>query len=364
LVVSDLVASAVASALTVERKAEARVVPTNPHAVELYLRGKAEYRRDTQEGVINALRLFEQAYELAPKDAIIGSAAVLAGLRFGFLNTVDDETALSKQEERIRELLTAAPHLPDPHLAQAALFIRKLCPRRALASVRKALLLCANHAEAHVYLGRILLEVGDAADALRRLEGAFHLDPSARGVARDLTRGYAFCGNWEGVDRMLAECFRNEGASVNHCTLRIRMANWRKAPSLVASYLAEAENSGYEVNPLAFLRLSALGVRDDLGTKELAAFEELHRVIDRRSVSFRLLAKQIAVEVLAGSSGTKEAALGYLDAVVQLGLQDRNWLDHCPALAPLRGTETFRRAHGILSERAEEALRGMSDPIS
>jgi Flp pilus assembly protein TadD len=61
---------------------------------------------------------------------------------------------------------------------------------RATREFRTAILLNANDAEAHYELGKIDVESGDAASAIRELEAAAKLTPERPAVHRELAAAY------------------------------------------------------------------------------------------------------------------------------------------------------------------------------
>src|SRR4029078_9616174 len=86
LSINDEAAQAIAEALTLDREAEARVLPTNPEAVDLYVRARHEYRNFWMDRQGRALELFEKAEAISPGDPMIlsGKAMVMARRAFYF----------------------------------------------------------------------------------------------------------------------------------------------------------------------------------------------------------------------------------------------------------------------------------------
>ncbi|MBI4953667.1 MAG: protein kinase, partial [Myxococcales bacterium] len=67
LAVNDEAAAAIAAALTVEHQKSERDAPSDPRAVELYLRARHEYRKFWPEHQRRAIEHFDQALALAPR---------------------------------------------------------------------------------------------------------------------------------------------------------------------------------------------------------------------------------------------------------------------------------------------------------
>ena len=76
------------------------------------------------------------------------------------------------------------------------------------------------------------------------------------------------------------------------------------------------------------------------------------------SLRARQFAAQIGVEYYC-TGRDYEPAFAALREVIDLGIADLMWLDHCPLLAPLRDHEDYAALHAIVSERTARIRRAL-----
>jgi serine/threonine protein kinase/tetratricopeptide (TPR) repeat protein len=363
LVVSDLVARAVAEALTVSARADERAVPSSAEAVELYLRGRAAYRRDRIDDVEEAAALLDRATALAPHDPQVLAACALAHNRVAFVrasagtsNAGDDRPLLLAQQA-----VRLAPRLPDAHVALGANHLRRSELRHAIVAFRTALHCDAEHADALGYLGRVLADVGDLRVATRLLERALANDPATRGILRDLVRAYALAERWSDVEEQLVLLEAREGKNLAVYVTRLRLACWKRDAD-VGRHLASQLN-GFEPNAQGYLRIAAIGAVGLATPDDVAHVRLVLRMSSQTAPGFAILSAQLVVESMT-TTGQLEVALEALAHAVDLGLGDANWANLCPALAALRERPEFRALTARIDARAQQALLGMSEPIA
>ena len=226
-VVNDEVAKAIADALTVDLASPAREAPTDPVAVELYLKARVEYRKFWVQHVREAVRLLEQALERAPNDPTILAGYASALARMAFAGAENAGLAKAAAERA----LAAAPHLPEAHLAMAHAVFQLGDGPAAVKCLRQAITRAPALAEAHAVLGMILSETGPLNDALRELETAFSLDPAASSVSRNLSRIVFLRGDWGRALELMEKTRQIEGDASYWANLA-RLVMWRKDDAL------------------------------------------------------------------------------------------------------------------------------------
>jgi eukaryotic-like serine/threonine-protein kinase len=96
LPVSDEVAQSIAEALTLGAQSAARQPASDPRAIELYLRARAESRR-LWEAPTRAIELYEQAHRLAPEDATILASYARARTRRWFFDGGAEEGRVARE---------------------------------------------------------------------------------------------------------------------------------------------------------------------------------------------------------------------------------------------------------------------------
>ena len=158
----------------------ARQQTDSPEAYDAYLRGQRQESFFTKEGNLESLRLFERAIELDP-------AFVAAMGRLATAHTLAAENGWSPAPEESMETARVLAEkavaldddLPQAHWAVARVYSRKRLfdGDRAIASLRKAIALDPNYADAHAMLSNILNFVGRSEEALGQIEQAMRLNP-------------------------------------------------------------------------------------------------------------------------------------------------------------------------------------------
>ncbi len=158
----------------------ARQLTDNAEAYDYYIRGLRQESFFTQEGNLESRRMFERAIELDPAFATaygrLATAHSLAAEN-GWSPAPDEslETARLLAERAI----ALDDNLPQAHWAAARVYSRRQVfdGERALASLRKAIVLDPNYADAHAMLANVLMRVGRAEEALGQIERAMRLNP-------------------------------------------------------------------------------------------------------------------------------------------------------------------------------------------
>jgi tetratricopeptide (TPR) repeat protein len=272
----------------------------------------------------------------------------------------DDQGAAHALARKAAEL---APQLPDVHVALGAVELRSGSHRSAIRCFRRALQLKPDHADALGYLGRVLLEVGDLEQAVRMLERTLTIDPETRGVARDLARGLALLGRWDEAHAVLERAAASEGSGVAYDVARSRLAAWEGDRETVLRVHAELLRRDYTDQLRGFIVCAGLAaMQNDEARALLATSRGLLTSAAPSAPTIRMLASQVLAEAASGLGDTALAREA-LDFAIDAGLVDRNWLDRCPALAALREEGTLTAQRATLAARAEEAVRGLVDPL-
>src|SRR4029079_1133841 len=84
LSINDEAARAIAEALTLDRDTALRAAPSDPLAIDLYLRARHEYRKFWPDHLRRAIELFDQAAGIAPGDPMILAGRATALARYAF----------------------------------------------------------------------------------------------------------------------------------------------------------------------------------------------------------------------------------------------------------------------------------------
>jgi serine/threonine-protein kinase len=355
LAINNETARAIASALTLDGGGTRtlREVPRDPMVIDLYIRARHEYRKFWAEPMERSIALFERALATAPDDPLLlaGMASALARRAF-FVG----EEGIARARAFAERAVAAAPNQGEAHLALGSVLFQVGDAEDAARVLRRAVLLSPGQAEVHAALGRLLAEAGAFAEAIPRLEAALALDPDAPLARPELMRAHALAGSWEASDRV-ADGLRDSEGATGFWTLRARIALWRRQPDLAERHLRQIPAANAPPTSVAGLLLEvATTRRAPEGWPAHAALSSEDAGVRRRS--FRL---QIAAEV-AAFLGDDETARGALQVAADGGLIDLAWLERCPLFEGLRADPRYASIHGRVKRRADRILEAYHTP--
>jgi serine/threonine-protein kinase len=355
LAVNDEAANAIAEALTLTGVPKARVAPSDPVAVDLYLRATHEFHQFWLENVKRAVELYEQALELAPNDPTILAACARARTRIVFFGGEGAGKMLELAREAAERAVAGAPEMGESWLALATVRLMGGDAAGAVRAVVTALARSKGLAPAHDLLGRILIEVGRTEEALAHLRTAISIDPSAAVVRFEVARALALLGNWAEVDRLMDQPITQPSDVIGRFLFRARLCLWRgemhpdldNPPSL-------GPEMGALGDPAALFEL--------FRTRELTeAYRELLDSSAERSnpgSRRRTLFFQVNAEIYAYVFEV-DHSLRSIAAAIEAGLIDLFWMDRCPVLEPVRKDARFLPLRAQVSRRADEIIAAL-----
>ena len=200
LAIAEQLGRDIASALSARATGNHR--PTDPRAVDLYLRARAELRRFWGDHAQNAADLLDRAASFAPSSPPILGALAVATVQ-AWLMRGEPELAARARDAVERALPTGHG---EAFLASALLKLNEGDLEGAAAALGTALVRAPMSAPAHETAGKILIEVHAESEGRYHLETALALDPGrANIIGGELGRLDALQGKWDAAD---ARCHR------------------------------------------------------------------------------------------------------------------------------------------------------------
>ncbi len=355
LAVGDEVARAVGDALTVDASRSPRAAPTDPVALDLYMRGRYEYQRAGFSANARALELLEQAYHRAPKDARIVAGYALALVRKFSIEEVQglDEIAMA----RVQEALALDPELAEARVGLASLHINRGEVVAGAEQLRAALRRSPSAPDALDLRGRLLVEVGRPLEGIASLERARELEPHLGHINVIIARTRALMGEWEASDALLHDIPANHFDATMAWITRARLVMWRRDPALGAAFLSEFDATGsavvepYRQSVRSMAQLNQVrAITPEILADVSRTLPQSNRV-PRRAMFFA----QIRTEVMC-AAGEAVLAKKMLHDADAHGLCDTLWFERCPLLALIKddpevqavGTRAAARALRIL----------------
>lgn len=300
-----------------------------PEAFNLYLKGRYQWHRRTEQSLRAAADYFGQAVELAPDyaraHAGLGDAWAVLGF-YDFLPPRDAFPAAAAAAQRALEL---EPALGEPHatIGYVALYHDWNWPR-AEREFQRAIELEPGYSTGHQWYANFLTAMGRFDEAVTRMESAMELDPLSvianaalgwvlyyagdydRAVAQctralELDPAFALAYLWRGLAQEqrgdmtaalpdLEEAVRLSGGSTLHVALHARalaLAGHLHEARALMQQLEAREGTDY-LPPYEMAKL-----HDALGDTE-AALESLERAYEHRSHSIAFLAVDPQLERL------------------------------------------------------------------
>ena len=360
LLINDAAAEAIAEALTVHFAVKPRAAPTDPVAIDLYLRASHELAKFLRANVARAVELYEEALAHAPNDPTILSGCARARVRLAFFGGEHAHELFELAEEAAERAVSGAPENGESWAALAsARFMGGDAPG-AIRAVRSALARAPGLAHAQELLGRILLEAGETTVAVVHLHAALSIDPSALQPRWELVRLHALSGNWAEADALLDLPAENPAGRVMNFLFRSRLSLWRghdhpdldNAPPLGPEFGAFADRA--EFRKVVLTRELSDSYRDALEASARAAEPGSRR---------RVLFFQLSAELLAYVFEV-DGALASMKEAVEAGLLDLLWMDRCPVLDAVRKDARFEPLRVEVEARAQRVRLALVDTIT
>ncbi|WP_437597008.1 protein kinase domain-containing protein [Sorangium sp. So ce590] len=349
LAVSDDAASAISGALTVDAASRDREAPSDPRAIDLYLRARHQLRHLWYGDAAPAVALFEEALSFSPNDPNILSGYAVASARL-MAARGDGRAQLAKAQQAAERAIAQAPSLGEPWVALATVRFSASDPVGAVPALRKALQCAPSLAKAHELLGRILLEAGLVNEAVFRLDTALSLDPGELFPRWELARGRALLGDWAAAGALLDMPTEDPSSRFHKAIMRARFGLWHGAP-----FSVDELPHGMDNVPVQYARL----YRDVLATSRLSDEQRafLRSTADGSEPGSRLrpLFLQMYAEILA-FLGEDDALFRTLASAVEAGLFDALWMQRCAVLDRARADARFAPLRARVEERAAAVI--------
>jgi eukaryotic-like serine/threonine-protein kinase len=351
LTVADELARGIASALSA--RATAVTKPTDPRAVELYLRARAELRRFWGVHAETAAGLLEQAVGYAPSSPPILGAYAYAAVQAWVMRA---EPALLPRARAAVDRALASGH-GEAFLASAQYLFNRGESERAAADLARALIRTPMSAQSHELAGKILLEIDGPSAALHHYETARGLDPGrSQVIDNDVARLNALEGNWDEADRRIDALLADPDPSIQQLGFinKARQTMWRgpveKIREMSRVFLAR-------VNPSSVPAFRFVGQLDRGGELDPEAWRRtLNEVVDADVPQRQLLIRtQIYVEI-ALAFDQPDLAVEALERLNELGFMDITWLDKCPLMEKIVERKPYLRVRREVGERAARVL--------
>ncbi|NUS97342.1 MAG: protein kinase, partial [Gemmatimonadaceae bacterium] len=182
------------------RTPQPRRYRASPAAYRLYLKGRYEWNRRTQEGVGAAIHYFEQAMAEDPRYALAYTGLADAYALGVDYRSVPAGPGLEAAKEYARKAIAIDDSLAEAHASLAwAMFVYDWDWAGAEREFRRAIDLDPRYAPAHQWYAFLLVSRGAFGDALVEGHTAVELDPGSVSARRTLGWAYYYARRWDGA---------------------------------------------------------------------------------------------------------------------------------------------------------------------
>ena len=351
LQLSEQLGRGVAQAMSTRATVATR--PTDPRAVDLYLRARAELRRFWGTHALAAADLLEQAAEHAPTSPPILGAYALAATQAWIMR---GQPELIERARAAIERGLATGH-GEAFLGAAVFALNRGDLEAGARDLAVALARAPMSAHAHEIAGRVLIELAALGEGRGHLETAAGLDPGrAQIIATDLVRLDALANQWEAADRRLAALLADPDPAVAQlgAASTARLAGWRRDLQGVITAGSSFTPRVGDNAPRMVVFVRDTYARGSMDLDEWARLRDGFLAEDkpRRMQIFGL---QLLTEMSA-VLGEPERSLEALARSIDLGLIDLTWLDACPVFHGLRGDPRWQAMRAEVAARATRVL--------
>ena len=243
--VQDEIAAAIVDKLRIELAPQEQALavrdkaPTqNVEAYELYLQGRAIWKRRGEDNLKRAIDLYQRALSLDPgfaraHAALASTYVVLPGYT---REDGDKDTYMPLAESAARQALSIDPKIGEAHAVLAQLNAQRGDLLDAESGFFFAISLEPNEATPHHWYSLLLGRVGRLQQALEQARRAYELDPTSAIIAANLAAMYLMQGDDEQAlrfSRLASELGMDTKQIGVEAAVAMRRGQWQEAKRLI-----------------------------------------------------------------------------------------------------------------------------------
>ena len=340
--------------LQISPQASARLAsrrPIQPEAYELYLKGRFEWNKLSDESVRKGIEYYEKALALDPGDARYSSGLADAYLVLvQIMGTIPQQEGMAKVKEYARRALAADENAAEAHTSMAAaLFFGEWNATEAERHLERAIELNPSYSTARLVYSTVLAASGHFDEAIEQDRRGLELDPFSLIINWNAS-GTLFLARR--YDEALAQANRALAVApspmVRGSMLRIyeQKGDYEAALDLLDEFLPDQDGGKAQA---ARMRQAYLA-RGSSGYWQ-AALERATRpktIPAQQSVSLAFLYTHV---------GDHAKALGYLEKAYEEHSGDMLYIRVEPSFDPLRGDPRFQALVQRMNPRLLPAQR-------
>ena len=319
--------------LTTEQKNKlVRPTTGNPEAFQLYLKGRYQWNKQTEDSTRNSVEYFKPAIEKDPNYPL--AYAGLADAYSGLAEYLPPKQVMPQAEEAANKALQLDPSLAEAHTALGSILTNfDYDWPAAEKEFTRAIESNPNYAEAHHQYGWLLGFMGRNAEARKEMERAQQLDPLSLVIAADSNVPYYLAREYDrSIEQSRKVLQFDPSFFLAHYT--VGWASIQKRDFTTA--VTELQKSrSIEDKPWIIGTLGYAYAASGDTVRARAVLKELSQLAEHRQVSTFWLA------MIHMALGDGDQAFQLLDRCYEERSPWLAWLKTDPALDPLRPDPRF-----------------------
>ena len=315
----------------------ARRYTENVAAYGLYLRGRYEWNKRTQENTARGIQYFEEAIAADPRYALAYTGLADSWALHVDYRSVPVNEGMERAKDYARKAIALDDSLAEAHASLAwSLFIYDWDWAGAEREFRRALALDPRYASAHNWYAFLLAALGKTQEALVEGHTALELDPASVSIRRTLAYDYYYARRWDQARYHATRAIAmNPTQEESHRILGLALCFEGRA--------AEAERALREARALPQAGPYALGTLGFMLAKNGKRAEAEALLAELESLAAREYVTPVAFGTLYLGLGELDRALDYAERSVE---ERRGWMVYArvnPIFDPLRGMPRFEK---------------------
>jgi adenylate cyclase len=213
--IQDDIAGKIAEALRV-RLATPRERPQerveNIEAYTMYMKGRFLWNKRSKEGVLEAIKSFEEATKIDPTSAKAYTGLADAYSIAATYDFMDRTEGYSKGREAVTRALELDEGLPEAHASMGLILLGDLRYHEAQRELERAIELSPSYASAHHWYSLCLIELGNLNKAIDEITKAREIDPLSPVITGVLAQEIASTGRVDEALVLLDKLLEREPA--------------------------------------------------------------------------------------------------------------------------------------------------------
>ncbi|MBI3609704.1 MAG: winged helix-turn-helix domain-containing protein [Nitrospirae bacterium] len=312
----------------------------NPDAYEIFLRGRYHWNRRTEQDLMQAVLLFQQAIGLDPTYAPAHAALADSYALLGQYGGAPPSQVLPNAKEAASRALELDETLPDAHASLAIVsMLYDYDWTRAEREFQRAIELNPNYASARQWYSEYLVAVHRTDNAIQQMTRALEVDPNSLIVNTAAGRPFFYARQY---DRAIEQFHRALEMDVNFFPAHALLGRALGQKGLHAEAIAEFRKAN-TISPGNSILLAELAFTLARSGQKVEAGRLLHQL---SALSKQRYVPSYSIALIHVGLGQKDQAVAWLEKAYQERSTDIVHLATDPRFDELQSIRRFRELLG------------------